>query len=156
MPYRKIAVKKPLGTLSLVLLTALAAVACGSDPSTMGRDDHMEESRDTMHGDDKMHGGDEEPSAIVEGSREIQIVGNNFRYEPDGIDIGTGEDVTLVLEARDIEHDIRVAEYGHVVHASGGETERGGLRIDEPGSYEFWCTIPGHRSSGMEGTITVT
>ncbi len=39
---------------------------------------------------------------------------------------------------------------------SGGETTTARLRIDEPGKYTFFCTVPGHRDGGMEGTITVT
>jgi plastocyanin len=30
------------------------------------------------------------------------------------------------------------------------------LKIDlKPGTYTFWCDLPGHRSGGMEGKITV-
>ena len=45
---------------------------------------------------------------------------------------------------------------GHVVHAKAGKTAMGGLRIDEPGTYRFWCTEKGHKKAGMTGTITVT
>jgi uncharacterized cupredoxin-like copper-binding protein len=42
------------------------------------------------------------------------------------------------------------------VHASTGKTAKGGLKLTKPGKYTFYCSVPGHRSNGMQGTITVS
>jgi plastocyanin len=39
------------------------------------------------------------------------------------------------------------------VSGSGTDAEKVDLK---PGSYTFYCTVPGHRAQGMQGTIKVT
>ena len=59
---------------------------------------------------------------------------------------GTGEHAHA--EAAAVEADVHFAltEPGTgVVH----------LKINEPGEYVFYCTVPGHREAGMEGTLIV-
>lgn len=29
------------------------------------------------------------------------------------------------------------------------------ISLDQPGTYEFWCSIGNHREQGMVGTITI-
>ena len=55
-------------------------------------------------------------------------------------------------------HNVTVASSsGAVVGAT--ETFSGGsktLALNlKPGTYKFYCTVPGHRMAGMEGTLTV-
>ena len=37
-----------------------------------------------------------------------------------------------------------------------GTSSADGTVTLQPGSYTYYCTIPGHRAQGMQGTITVT
>ena len=55
-------------------------------------------------------------------------------------------------------HNVTVASSsGSVVGATPtfqGATKTLSLNL-KPGTYKFYCTVPGHRAAGMEGTLTV-
>lgn len=42
------------------------------------------------------------------------------------------------------------------VHTGSGEQASVTFTPTEPGTYEFYCTVPGHREAGMIGQLTVT
>ncbi len=44
---------------------------------------------------------------------------------------------------------------GLAVNAQG-EKDSSRIFFGAPGSYTFFCAIPGHRAAGMQGTVTVT
>jgi uncharacterized cupredoxin-like copper-binding protein len=55
------------------------------------------------------------------------------------------------------DHDIAIQgagvnQVGKVVKGGGVSTVKVSLK---PGKYQFFCTVPGHRQAGMEGTLTV-
>jgi plastocyanin len=66
--------------------------------------------------------------------------------------------VTIDLQnPSQISHDVAIAKGNQELAKSdlvaGGETSAtAGLA---PGEYVFYCTVPGHREAGMEGTLTV-
>ncbi|MGZ8621210.1 MAG: plastocyanin/azurin family copper-binding protein [Solirubrobacterales bacterium] len=58
-----------------------------------------------------------------------------------------------------IQHDVAVEDSGGKVLGTSDLVTQGkvNLTIDDvkAGSYTFFCTVPGHREAGMEGTLTV-
>jgi plastocyanin len=57
-----------------------------------------------------------------------------------------------------LEHDVAIEGDGKEIAgselvANGGETTVSAELA--PGTYTFYCTVPGHREAGMEGTLTV-
>jgi plastocyanin len=95
------------------------------------------------------------PERGTTGGRTIRIDGKSFAFIPNRIIIRAGERVTIVYHSLDGFHDLVVQGVGRVVKANGGQTRRGTLTIAKPGTYKFWCSVRGHRSAGMKGTIVV-
>ncbi len=101
---------------------------------------------------------------------------DNLRFEPDAVSVPAGEDISVELTSGPaVLHDLVIAEAGtaatapptgepvapvdrddvFVVRADAGETATASFRVDEPGSYELYCSVPGHRRGGMVATLTV-
>ena len=140
--------KRALGAVALATIAALAFAACGggSDHSSMNH---------SMGNGMGMGSGSHRNAAVQTGAREISVDAKSFEFNPSQITIKAGEDVTIVLDSADAEHDFVVQGQGHIVGANAGKRAKGGLMIDKPGTYKFWCSVPGHRAAGMEGTLTV-
>ncbi|TAJ18407.1 MAG: hypothetical protein EPO65_09100 [Dehalococcoidia bacterium] len=53
--------------------------------------------------------------------------------------------------------DTEVTKNGNDVHAHLKAGEAGAVRMKAAtaGTYEFFCTVPGHKEAGMKGTLTV-
>lgn len=124
-------------------------------------------------------GSDATTDAPGEASTALDVIGADWiEFEPDAFTVPAGEEVSVSLTAGDaVEHDFVIegavdvaatgeaghGEAGHdtppddlaVVHADAGQTARGTFTIDEPGTYTVYCSVPGHRQSGMEATLTV-
>jgi plastocyanin len=91
----------------------------------------------------------------VAGAEAIAVQAKNYAFSPDHLTVRKGQEVALQLVSEDSGHDFAVDGLGRVADVGGGEHDTERLRIDKPGRYTFFCTIPGHRDAGMEGTIVV-
>lgn len=135
----------------LLLTGSLLLAACGGSDNSSSDSMGMSDQSGMHHGPN----GADANNPVVAGAREIPVEAGALTFAPKRLQLTAGEDVTIVLTSIDIAHDLYVDGVGHVVHAAARKTAKGGLMIDEPGTYKFWCTIKGHKAGGMVGTITV-
>ncbi|MCI0610839.1 MAG: cupredoxin domain-containing protein [Anaerolineae bacterium] len=111
---------------------------------------------------------------------EISVEAIDFAYQPLSITIPAGQPVTLTLKnSGKVEHDFVIekinvtdveasdsgpAEHHQMRHAPefdlhffarAGETETLQFTALEPGTYEIFCSIEGHKEAGMTGELIV-
>jgi plastocyanin len=118
-------------TAALLLASGVVVAGCGGD------------SGGTYH----------QPAGRAQAT--IRIQAGNFFFKPGSVDapagidrvelVGRGGDHTLVIDG--------VKDF----KLSVGDGDRDSAKVRfRPGTYTFFCDIPGHRNAGMEGTITVS
>lgn len=103
--------------------------------------------------DDTSTAGRTEESA----GEKITVVGKEFSYDPATLTLKAGQPFTIVLKnTGSIEHDITLDDAKFKLTVPGNNTREKGLEVDKPGTYQFYCSLPGHKSAGMKGELTVT
>jgi len=107
-----------------------------------------------MHGS---AGAGQAAPAVVPGARKVRIVTRDFSFSPNQVRLAAGGTVNLVLANEDDAlHDITIPALGFRLEATARATATGALTVPRPGTYEFFCSVPGHREAGMSGTLVVT
>jgi Cu+-exporting ATPase len=91
-------------------------------------------------------------------SQRVAITASQFRFQPAEVSVKAGDWVLVEFTNDDsVVHDWMVDGIPNVdVAARPGQTARLRFVIDEPGTYEVMCSIPGHAEAGMVGMLMVT
>jgi len=79
-------------------------------------------------------------------------------YDAKQLSAKAGSVTVTFTNASPIEHDVTIAEGAKVLGATPifvGGSRKLSLRL-KPGTYTFYCSVPGHRQAGMEGTLHVS
>lgn len=88
----------------------------------------------------------------------VEIVLGDFTVEPSSLALDPGSYTFRVVNeggqthALEIEGAVGEVETGDL---APGESAELSVDLSEPGEYEVYCPVDGHREQGMEGTITV-
>ena len=84
--------------------------------------------------------------------------GSKLSFDKKTLQAKAGKVTIVMANPSDLSHSVAiegngVSAAGEVVSPGGTSTASASLK---PGTYTFFCTVPGHRQAGMHGTLTVT
>jgi plastocyanin len=147
---------KKVVALFVLALASVALVACGSSNSTTTTSSSSTEEANggAAAESGKEAGGGEGGSTVA------------FEADPSGelayttteASAKTGNVTVDFKNPQSLTHDVAIEdssgkEVGKTELIGEGETS---TTVDlKPGTYTYYCTVPGHREAGMEGTLTV-
>ena len=118
-------------------------------------------------------------SGASSGPNEIVVKAEALKYSPATIEVTAGQPVKISFQNNDsMDHDFSIVEIPMVMsataepmagHDMSGMSEEPQLHMatlmnqsatleftpSKPGTYEFFCTVAGHKEAGMKGTLVV-
>jgi plastocyanin len=133
-----------VGAISVVL----AASAISSGIITSAQEEH-EEDGEAAEGEGAGGGG-----------RELTLSadpGGELSFDTDTLEATAGQVTIQMANPSTVPHNVSIEgrgldEEGRTVGQGGTSTVTAEL---QPGEYDFYCSVAGHREGGMEGTLTV-
>jgi plastocyanin len=137
--------------LLLLMLTTLALVvpvaACGGDDDDEGSEEPAAEETTT---EDTGGGGGGETLMLVADPN------GDLSFDQTELTAAAGEVTIELMNDSGVPHNVEIE--GNGVEEVSDTISEGSTSLTvtlEPGEYEFYCAVPGHREGGMEGTLTV-
>ncbi|MCZ7526948.1 MAG: cupredoxin domain-containing protein [Acidimicrobiia bacterium] len=86
----------------------------------------------------------------------VELDAGNFYFEPENVEAPAGIVEIEVTNVESGEHTLVIEDVDGFRIRVPGKGDTDALKVElAPGTYEFWCDIPGHRSAGMEGELVV-
>ncbi len=150
---------KKAAALLVLVLASVALVACGSSS-----DDTTETSAPTTSESAGGSGGGGGGENGNEGGGTASVLkfeaapGTALAYTSKDVSAKAGETTVEFNNPQALDHDVAIEdssgkEVGVTELVSKGTAT---TTVDlKPGTYTYFCTVPGHREAGMEGTLTV-
>jgi plastocyanin len=149
--------------ISAVALVALALAGCGSSskststsaPAPAAAETGAATSTPTATSTTPASGGTSSASTALKLTADP---GGQLKFDKSSLEAKAGGVTIDFTNDSPVAHNVSVAtESGELVNETptftgGSKTLKLSLKA---GTYKFYCTVPGHRQAGMEGTLTV-
>jgi plastocyanin len=146
---------KKFAALLVLALASVALVACGSSSSSSSSTTATattSESGTAAGGGEKAGGGGSQ-ALKVEADQNGQLA-----YTQKTLSAKAGNVTVDFSNPQALSHDVAIEDssgktVGQTELVAEGSTSTA-VNL-KPGTYHYFCTVPGHREAGMEGTLTV-
>jgi uncharacterized cupredoxin-like copper-binding protein len=97
-------------------------------------------------------------TAPGEVTEEIDVAGTEYRFEFEKVELRPGTYVFRFKNEGSAAHNLTVDSHnveGETPTIEAGAEANLEVALQEPGEYEFFCSVPGHEDAGMVTQITV-
>ncbi|MBV8715938.1 MAG: multicopper oxidase domain-containing protein, partial [Chloroflexi bacterium] len=86
----------------------------------------------------------------------VTVTASEFKFGPSNVQVPVGQKITFTLHnTGTIDHDLTIQGTPFSIAAKPGQTTTGEFTFDKPGTFDFYCSIAGHKEAGMKGSLTV-
>jgi plastocyanin len=148
---------KKAAALFALVLASIALVACGGsdDDATTNETQPQGGAAAGGNGNSAAEGKSAGSAAVVDFEADR---GGGIAYTSDSATAQAGKVTVNFTNPQGLSHDVAIEDPGG---KTVGKTEIIGEGSDstvvdlKPGEYTFYCSVPGHREAGMEGTLSV-
>jgi plastocyanin len=139
--------KRLLVSIAALMISAFALSACGGSDDS-GDTSSADTAATTSGGSGSSGGSTIAISADPSGA---------LAYEQTDVTAKAGSDTLDFTNDSSTPHDVVVeGDDGEVGRTDVIQADEATADIElQPGTYTFFCSVPGHREAGMEGTLTV-
>ena len=84
------------------------------------------------------------------------VDGSSYAYNPSTITVNKGDAVKIIFKDTDSRHDLVIDGYNLRTDVIGpGKTDTIEFVADKVGTFEYYCSLPGHKAQGMTCKLVV-
>lgn len=97
-----------------------------------------------------------ESGAAEDSIKEFTVTGSNFKFSQPEIRVKEGDTVKITFKNESGHHDFVIDEFNVATEQTNGPTEEIVTFVaDKTGTFEYYCSVLGHKQLGMKGKLIV-
>ena len=97
-----------------------------------------------------------ESGAAEDSIKEFTVTGSNFKFSQPEIRVKEGDVVRITFKNESGHHDFVIDEFNVATEQTNGPTEEIVTFVaDKTGTFEYYCSVLGHKQLGMKGKLIV-